>query len=179
MGADKATLTVDGKPLWARQLEVLRRLSLEKILVSARGRPAWCPSGVEVVLDEPPSQGPLSGIAAALRELSTTHLLALAIDLPNLTTAHLEILLSQARPGVGVIPENEKYFEPLCAIYPIEALAMAQKLLTEADVSMHQFVRKLRDEKLMLVYHVKKSEQRFYHNVNSPMDLKSRSDEGK
>lgn len=172
MGVDKATLVINNKPLWSRQLDILRSLPLEKIFVSGRSRPAWCPSDVEVVLDEPPSRGPLSGIAATLRRLSTTHLLALAIDLPKMTTVHLEKLWSQAHPGVGVIPQNEKYFEPLCAIYPIEASAPAGNLLTGEDVSMHKFIQKLLDEHLALVCRVKKAEQKFYHNANSPLDLK-------
>lgn len=171
MGVDKATLMVNGKPLWARQLEMLRGLPLEKMFVSARARPHWCPSDVEVVLDEPPSRGPLSGIAAALGKRSTTHLLALAIDLPKMTTAHLEKLWKQVRPGVGVIPKNEGYFEPLCAIYPAEALPYAETLLMGEDVAMHGLAQKLVDEKRALVYRVEASEQKFYHNMNSPMDV--------
>jgi molybdenum cofactor guanylyltransferase len=170
MGVDKATLIVNGKPLWARQLEILRQLPFEKIFVSARARPPWCPSDVEAVLDEPPSRGPLSGIAAALGKLSTTHLLALAIDLPRMTSGQLEKLWKQVHPGVGVIPKNENYFEPLCAIYPAEALASAETLLMGENVAMHGLAQKLVDEKLALVYRVEKSEQKFYHNMNSPLD---------
>jgi molybdenum cofactor guanylyltransferase len=172
MGVDKATLEVEGNALWARQLGILRCLPLARICMSARRRPVWCPSDIEVVLDEPPSRGPLSGMAAAFAKSQTTHLLALAIDLPNMTTGHLEKLWSLARPRVGVIPQNEKYFEPLCAIYPIEASEPARNLLAGEDVSMHQFSKKLLDEKLAVIYDVKNSEEKFYHNVNSPSDLK-------
>src|SRR5437867_2135004 len=82
MGADKAMLEIGGEPLWARQLRRLRELQPERILISARSKPAWCPAEIETVLDEPPSRGPLSGLAAALKIIQTTHLLALAIDLP-------------------------------------------------------------------------------------------------
>jgi molybdenum cofactor guanylyltransferase len=82
MGADKATLVLDGEPLWSRQLRTLRELQPERILISARTKPAWCPPEIEVVLDKPPSRGPLTGLAAALKRIHTTHLFALAIDLP-------------------------------------------------------------------------------------------------
>ena len=78
LGADKATLLWEGEPLWSRQLRTLRELAPEKILISARTKPAWCPPEIETVLDEPPARGPLSGIVAALKKMETTHLLALA-----------------------------------------------------------------------------------------------------
>src|SRR5436190_20139911 len=86
MGADKALLGIDGAPLWAWQLQKLRSLSPKKILVSARTRPSWCPADIEVVLDRPPSCGPLSGLSAMLETVQTSHLLVLAIDLPQMTS---------------------------------------------------------------------------------------------
>jgi len=63
MGFDKATLNIGGEPLWQRQLRVLCELSPATLWISARARPAWCPSEVEVVLDESPLNAPLSGLA--------------------------------------------------------------------------------------------------------------------
>src|SRR5204863_6464760 len=82
MGQDKATLLFHGKPLWQIQLELLQRLEPAGILVSARTDPAWRPADVQFVADDPPSRGPLSGIAASLAHMHTAHLLALAIDMP-------------------------------------------------------------------------------------------------
>src|SRR5690349_1598792 len=82
MGKDKATILFRGKPLWQIQLELLRKLNPSKILVSARTDPSWRPGDVQFVADVPPSRGPLSGLAASLAGLRTTHLLALAIDMP-------------------------------------------------------------------------------------------------
>ncbi|MGC9944666.1 MAG: NTP transferase domain-containing protein, partial [Verrucomicrobiota bacterium] len=79
MGADKATLLVEGKPLWQRQLQVLSAMRPVALWVSARGVLPWCPLEMEVVLDKAPSRGPLSGVAAALCRLRTSHLLVLAV----------------------------------------------------------------------------------------------------
>jgi molybdenum cofactor guanylyltransferase len=171
MGADKATIEIAGEPLWKRQLHLLRELSPEKILISARNRPAWGPSEIEIILDEPTSRGPLSGMVAALKHLRTTHLLALAVDLPQMTTGHLRKLWSQAQPGVGIVPQNAKYFEPLCAVYPIEALATAKNLLASDDVSLQSFAQKLLEQNRARIYPVNEAARRFYHNVNTPADL--------
>ncbi|MGH7980442.1 MAG: NTP transferase domain-containing protein, partial [Limisphaerales bacterium] len=96
MGVDKATLILNGDPLWSRQVAILRALNPAKILISARNKPGWCPAVVEAALDAAPSRGPLEGLAAALGKIQTTHLLALAIDLPRMTSAHLTKLRALA-----------------------------------------------------------------------------------
>src|SRR4051812_26282667 len=82
MGNDKATIQFEGEPLWRRQLEVLRTLAVEKIIVSARKAPDWLPDDVELRVDDVPSRGPLSGLTKALMAMRTTHLVALAVDMP-------------------------------------------------------------------------------------------------
>jgi len=47
MGTDKASPLWQGEPLWSRQLRTLRELQPQKILISARTRPDWCPAAVE------------------------------------------------------------------------------------------------------------------------------------
>src|SRR5215469_1433267 len=97
MGADKATLVLDGEPLWSRQIRVLRELYPAKVMISARKMPDWCPADIEVALDEPPSRGPLSGLVAALGKIQTTHLLALAVDLPRMASEHICKLWARAQ----------------------------------------------------------------------------------
>ena len=63
MGKDKATLSYRGKPLWQIQLELLRQLTPQEIFVSARSDPDWRPADIQFVADDPPSRGPLSGLA--------------------------------------------------------------------------------------------------------------------
>jgi molybdopterin-guanine dinucleotide biosynthesis protein A len=171
MGFDKATLTIVGEPLWQRQLRVLRELSPAVLLVSARAKPPWCPSEIEVVPDTSPSRGPLSGLAAALRQLQTSHLLVLAVDLPRVPAEHLQKLCSLARPGSGVIPLHDDYFEPLCAVYPVEAAASAQTALNSDDVSLQHFGQTLLRNSLARTYALTTEERALYLNLNSPSDV--------
>src|SRR5581483_4447795 len=126
MGRDKATLAVGGEFLWERQLRLLREVRPEVVAVSARSRPRWCPADVAVILDGRPSRGPLSGLAKGLAGLRTTHLLALAVDMPRITAGRLRALLARARPGRGVMPVRDGRPEGLCAIYPVEAAGLAR-----------------------------------------------------
>jgi molybdopterin-guanine dinucleotide biosynthesis protein A len=171
MGFDKATLVVAGEPLWERQIRILRELSPAVLWVSARSRPLWCLPEIEVVPDESTLGVPLCGLAASLRRLQTSHLLVLAIDLPRIPAEHLQKLCNLARPGSGVIPLNEDYFEPLCAIYPIEAAASAQEALNNNGLSLQSFVKTLLQKSLAQTYTLTTEERPLYLNLNSPADL--------
>jgi molybdopterin-guanine dinucleotide biosynthesis protein A len=173
MGCDKATLIVNGQPLWERQLSLLRGLALKRVYLSARESPGWAPADVRVLLDQPPSRGPLSGIALALAAMSTSHLLVLAVDLPRLTAEYLQKLISLASDSKGVVPYNEDRAEPLTAIYPKEAAAAAFQSLSLEDVSMMSFVRELKLQNLLEEYQVTPEERIMHRNLNSPGDLVS------
>jgi len=174
MGEDKATLQFAGEPLWARQVRLLRELRPDVLWISARARPEWCPREIEVIADQPPSRGPLSGLAAALRKIQTSHLLALAIDMPQMSAGMLERLWSLAKPGCGVVSARGDLLEPLCAIYPAEAAANAATALSSGDdVSLQSFVHTLCRENRMRVHPVSESEQCFFQNVNTRRDLEA------
>src|SRR3954463_11962510 len=118
MGRDKATIELGGRPLWERQLELLRAVRPEKIFVSARSTPSWLPNTVELLVDDPPSHGPLSGLTKGLAAMRTTHLLVLAVDMPFMTAGELGSLLERASDGCGVVPTIAEWAEPLAAVYP-------------------------------------------------------------
>ncbi len=168
MGVDKATLTISHEPLWKRQLGMLRELTPDNLWISARSRPGWCPQDAEVILDEPPSRGPLSGMTAALSRLQTSHLLVLAIDMPQMTSAHIRKLLSSMRPGCGVLPANENWFEPLCAVYPAEASEAARRALSRGELSLQHLARTLCDENMLEHFEIPDSEKLLYLNLNEP-----------
>jgi molybdopterin-guanine dinucleotide biosynthesis protein A len=171
MGADKATLIFNGEPLWSHQLTTLKELLPEKILVSARTKPPWCPPEIENILDAPPSCGPLGGLAAALQKISTTHLLALAIDLPQMTPEHLQHLLGQARPGVGVMPVLHGQREPLCAIYPAEAREFAATAIANGDFALYLLAKTLAAKNLLREFPASPQDARLYFNVNTTADF--------
>jgi len=171
MGQDKATLLFHGKPLWQIQLELLQRLEPAGILVSARTDPAWRPADVQFVADDPPSRGPLSGIAASLAHMHTAHLLALAIDMPFMSENYLRYLCDQIAPGVGVIPKIGNHAEPLAAVYPREADTDFQSALAGTDFALQNVVRRLVDSRKLREMRVKKHETKLFLNVNAPSDV--------
>lgn len=171
MGSDKALLACStGELLWSRQLKLLRALAPRFIWVSARVAPAWCPAGIEVVLDGPDSRGPLSGLCACLARLETSHLLVLAVDMPRMTVEHLSRLRQGVEMGQSLIPRNGDNFEPLCAIYSKSAESSATACLASPDHSLHGLAQRLVEKKLARSYTLSASESRLYFNLNWPED---------
>ena len=171
MGSDKATLLFRRKPLWQIQLELLRKLNPAEIFVSARTDPAWRPACVQFVADDPPSRGPLSGLAASLARTRNAHLLALAIDMPFMTEEFLRRLCEQIKVGVGIVPKIDNRAEPLAAIYPREATVDFGNALTGADFSLQTLVRRLITAGRVREMSVTAQERKLFRNVNQPGDL--------
>ena len=173
MGKDKATVLFRGKPLWQIQLQLLRKLEPAEIFVSARTDPCWRPADVQFVADDPPSRGPLSGLAASLARMRSAYLLALAIDMPFMSENYLRYLCDHIEPGTGVVPTIDNRAEPLAAIYPREADADFRSALVGPDFSLQSVVRHLVEAGKLREVRVKEQEKTLFLNVNEKADLQS------
>ena len=173
MSVDKAMLLFRGKPLWQIQLETLQKLEPAEIFLSARVDPSWRPDDVRFIADTAPSRGPLSGLAASLDQMNTSHLLALAIDMPSINETYLKFLCAQVKPGRGVVPTMRDRAEPLVAIYPIEAAIEFRHALTGHDFSLQSLVRDLVAAGKLRHISVTQQEKKLFLNVNVLSDLPS------
>lgn len=171
MGRDKATVVFEGEPLWQRQIALLRGLRPETVFVSARTEPSWLPLDTELLLDEPPSRGPLSGLTRALKRMQTSHLIALAVDMPFMTGEQLRALWSLAAIGCGVLPMIGNRAEPLAAIYPRGAGSDFSAALASEDFSLQRLVRNLATTNLVQMFSVPKKDEHLYRSANEPGDF--------
>lgn len=170
MGRDKAFIEVDGVPLWQRQLRILQQLAPTEILLAAPPRAEWKDSGCTIISDAQNNSGPMAGLTAALRRSSTDLLLVLAVDLPQITSAYLRMLLALCDDGKGAVPVSER-FEPLVAVYPRASLRIAEQFLSSGRFSMQSFAACCVADGLMLEQPIKSSEAALFRNMNTPSDL--------
>jgi molybdenum cofactor guanylyltransferase len=170
MGRDKATLEWRGAPLWAQQLEKLRGLT-SNIFVSARFAVPWRPADVNLVIDESPSRGPLSGLTASLEMMETDCLLALAVDMPFITVSQLKKLCDYARPELGAVPVVNEKVEPLAAVYPKRAASIFGEALNGTDHSVQHLVQRLSESGLIRKIAIDAAAAHFYRSINYPDDL--------
>jgi molybdopterin-guanine dinucleotide biosynthesis protein A len=173
MGEDKATLVFCGKHMWQIQLGLLRKLEPREIFVSARTDPAWRPNDVQFVPDDPPSRGPLSGLAASLVRMCSSHLLAFAIDMPFVSESYLRYLCDQIAPGCGVLPKIDNRAEPLAAVYPREAIDDFHAAMSGADFSLQRLTSRLIKSGKLRPITVMRHERHLFRNLNDPARLDS------
>jgi molybdenum cofactor guanylyltransferase len=171
MGQDKATLVFHAKPLWQTQVDLLRKVEPKEIFVSAQTDPPWRPAEVQFVCDEPPSRGPLSGLAATLGQIRTGHLLALAVDMPLMTGAYLRSLCDRIEAGCGVLPMIGDRAEPLAAIYPKSAQVDFVAALSGKKFSLQSLTKKLVELGKLRRLHVTPEDGELFRNFNEPLDV--------
>ncbi|MCX8006676.1 MAG: formate dehydrogenase accessory sulfurtransferase FdhD [Coriobacteriia bacterium] len=132
MGVDKTLLLVDGEPLISRVAEAAAAVCERVAVVTNRPEAladAGLPAGVEVWIDEVAYQGPLGGLATALKNAPDEWVLALAADMPWLNPEVVRALWDAREGAQVVVPRTEKGVEPLLALYHRDCLPHARRVL--------------------------------------------------
>jgi len=130
MGTDKAFVTLDGRTLLARMLNLAREIAADVQIV---GDPAKFAAFAPVVEDVFRGCGPLGGIHAALRSSSSDLNLILAVDVPFVSIAFLQFLLARSRKSNAVVTvaRVEGHWQPLCGVYRRQFASCAEAALRE------------------------------------------------
>jgi molybdopterin-guanine dinucleotide biosynthesis protein A len=87
-----------------------------------------------------PGCGPLGGVHAALTAARGDAVFVVACDMPYVTTALAEYLLSLAGTADVVVPRTERGYHPLCAVYARACLQPAAERLAERRLALHQLL---------------------------------------
>ena len=118
MGISKAELLYEGKTFLQHMLDKAHALGIEKCYISGY---TSSQEDVTTVWDLYPDRGPLSGIHATMRTMTTPYCLVLPVDAPKLPVEILEGLLrrhEENRNNKVLIWEHGVRQEPLIAVYP-------------------------------------------------------------
>jgi molybdopterin-guanine dinucleotide biosynthesis protein A len=179
MGREKGLLEFGGEPLIVRTARMIEPLVTEVTVVGPPER--YAALGLRTIADQnlrgeeriESVRTPLVGIVTALSATYLPWNLILACDLPYLTAAWLDWLLSRAVDSSAqiVVPRTSGGLEPLAAVYRRECAATIMAALERG-------VRKVIDA--MAEFHVEfllesdwnkiDPESRVLKNMNSPSD---------
>ncbi len=125
-GRDKALVEIDGEPMLARMIELLRGVPMAVKMIA--GRRKYEAFGVEMVEDRWPGEGPLGGIITALKDSAKCATpcewnLILSCDMPFLTRDWIAFLCERARNSDAqvVLAHSKHGPEPLCACWRTDA----------------------------------------------------------
>jgi molybdopterin-guanine dinucleotide biosynthesis protein A len=135
IGRDKAALELNGRPLLAWVVDALR-VAFEVVLVVGPSERETLVPNVPIIPDAYPGQGPLGGIATALRHTGAGRIFVAACDMPFLSHALARYLAALAPEAAAVVPRSERGVEPLCACYGRACLPVAEALLASGELAM-------------------------------------------
>jgi len=115
-GLDKSALLVDGRSILERELAAVRALTTD-ISIVANDPTRFAEVDVPVRPDLVPAAGALGGLYTAVASASTPLVLALACDMPFVTSAFLAHLVSLAEEADVVIPRDADGRHVLCGVF--------------------------------------------------------------
>jgi len=168
-GADKALLSLAGRPLLAHVLDRLEP-QVEQVLISANGDPSrFAAFGCELVPDAAP-QGPLSGILAALiraKALGATHLVSTPVDTPFLPgdlTPQL-LLAAETSPEGIALARAEDGDHPATALWPVALRPALAEFLGAGGAKVTRFTD------AHCAARARFPDARAFLNINTPDDL--------
>ena len=136
LGGDKAWVELAGRTLAERAIESLRAVS-DCVVVSCRMGTTLPPlPGVdEAWVQREDGNGPVAGLAAALREARGRPILALALSLPLMRQDVLRALLDAPAEGrAAVLPWLDGRLEPLVGRWSPAALPMLEGFRASRDL---------------------------------------------
>ncbi len=166
--ADKALLTLGGRPLIAHVLDRLEP-QVEAVLISANGDPArFAGFGCQVVPDARP-QGPLSGVLAALQAaegMGATHLVSTPVDTPFLPGDLVPQLLMAAEGAGGLaFAADATGDHPATALWPVGLAPALEAFLAAGEAKVTRFTQAHAAVRALF------PDPRAFLNLNNPDDL--------
>jgi molybdopterin-guanine dinucleotide biosynthesis protein A len=183
MGLDKALLELAGGPLLERAIGVLAPLASE-VVIACGQEPRYAELGHRLALDGAGLEGPLAGLAAGLDAAGTEWVLALACDMPRVSTEEMRGLLaiaSASANGAGAdvcVFASARGVEPLCAVYRKTCLAPMRAALESGERRATAFWdlpaadgQKLTIERLELQLDAGSDAPHMLVNLNTPEEL--------
>lgn len=174
MGTDKAFLEFEGRTLLARALDIARSVTSDVYIVGDAAKFAVFAPTVEDVFH---GCGPLAGIHAALRSSKTDLNLMLGVDMPFLSFALLQHLITRARTSptaVVTVPCTASGYQPLCAVYRQKFGDAAEEALR---VGRYRIDALFSDGPVQVIGEEELTEAgfapRIFSNVNTPDDMRA------
>jgi molybdenum cofactor guanylyltransferase len=128
MGADKALVTLVGRPLIEDSLAILRGAGVSAAIAGTRSRLEKFAPAIE---DEAPGRGPLAGVCAALASTTAQHAVIVSIDLPLIPASLIEYMLYRAQIAnpAAVVPSINGFAQTFPAVLDRAALPMLEQEL--------------------------------------------------
>lgn len=171
-GKIKANMLVGNRSIIQNTLDLLDSIFSRSIIVSNYSSEFKHLSDYEMVSDIYKKVGPLGGIHAALKSCKSEALFIVAGDMPSLSDSLIRKMTKYflSADCEVLIPEFDKYIEPLHAIYGVSILEKLDQFLSQSHkYSIREFLKLAQVE----YFDVRKAglSNNVFANINTPEDL--------
>ena len=139
MGQDKAVMSVGGKQVFRRILDVFEAL-FDEILIVTDKKGRFADYGYAEVVDLIPDSGPMGGIYTGLFYAKSEKVFAASCDLPFLNPVPVEAIIKEAVEYDIVVPEISGRLHPLHAVYSKGCMPYIVKRLENKERNITRFI---------------------------------------
>ena len=171
-GINKALVTIGQKRVIDYLLDTFRDLCREIIIVTNEPT-LFLDRDALIVSDLFGMRSSLNGIYSGLFHASASHAFFTACDMPFIKKELIQAICQAADPHIPItIPQTQKGFEPLCAVYGKTCLRPIEDQLTQGIPKIMKFFNRVKVNTIpeSLLRTVDPKLESFF-NVNTPDDL--------
>lgn len=147
MGRNKALEVLEGRTLLQRVLDAVRPLATEILIVAARGQDTrWLPAAddIQSIVDAFPQKGPLVGVCTGLLAARSAYCIAVACDMPFLSTGLLRRMMEVAPGYDAVVPRADGRAQALHAVYARTCLGPMRSALEQGHGGLQEVIATLK-----------------------------------
>jgi molybdopterin molybdotransferase len=172
-GSNKALAEFRGQTLIEHEVDIFNNIFQERLLVTntaAEYKFLNWPSVSDIFID----CGPLAGIHAGLKNISSSQAFVAACDMPLLDVRLIQFLCRLSGDWDVALPWLDNGPEPLYAVYRQSALPVIARNLAKGQRKISRMLADLKIRKVE--YHELQSvisDFTTFHNINRPADLKA------
>lgn len=175
MGEDKRYLHVGAQTLLERSLAILQSVFQSVLVVIAQDSPDL-DIPAPVTRDLVTHGGSLGGLYTGLKQASTSHVFAVACDMPFLNPRVIQYFTDLQGSSDIVMPELHNRLHPLHALYSRRCLPIIEEMLTAGELKIQKLIahpslctRILTAQDLRQI----DPDERSFLNINTPEDLET------
>lgn len=140
MGLDKGALLLGNKHLVEYSIEALRPLCNQLLISTSNGW--YARFGYPLIKDIFKDNGPIGGIYSSLLISETPYVMALACDMPFVSTRTLERLIINCHEYDCVVPAIGNKYEPLCAVYSKSLIPVMGQHIKSGHYALYELILK-------------------------------------
>ncbi len=171
MGINKAFIEIGGKRIIERQIDLLKDILREVMVVSKDPR-EYSHLDIRIVIDIVDFLSPLSGIYTGLRSAKYEKTFVIACDMPFLNRKLIEYQIGFSEQFDVVVPQHDGDFEALHAVYSKNCIPFIEEMFKQKNFRIYDFY-KLVKLKIITLKEIEQFDPQMqsFVNINTVNDL--------